>query len=236
MVEGERKRENLDKLLAYGDIVVTSKNYPSELTGLTRNTGLEDQADAIAETFLHHPLARMMITTLGSKGSLMLIRDNGEGQEESRRLGDVMAELEGQMAPPLMAIEIDDGSVDCMTRKGVRLVRGRTASTSSPVVLKVRGEGRIRCWVVRSTAASVFNGEGLKDDGLIIDTTGAGDAFIGALVYSLTQLKDMLSGSELLERAGKILQLSGVVSAAKCTEVGARPGLPLRGQISPNLL
>lgn len=60
----------------------------------------------------------------------------------------------------------------------------------------------------------------------VVDTTGAGDAFIGSVVYGL------VTGM----KGEKILQLGSVVAAAKCTALGARPGLPRRDQLTHSLL
>ncbi len=60
----------------------------------------------------------------------------------------------------------------------------------------------------------------------VVDTTGAGDAFIGSVLYGL------VTG---LSRPA-MLQLAGLVAAAKCTQLGARPGLPRRAQLSPDAL
>ena len=60
----------------------------------------------------------------------------------------------------------------------------------------------------------------------VVDTTGAGDAFVGSLICGLaTGL-----GIEAM------LRLGAVVAACKCTALGARPGLPRRSQLSAELL
>jgi sugar/nucleoside kinase (ribokinase family) len=61
---------------------------------------------------------------------------------------------------------------------------------------------------------------------LVVDTTGAGDSFIGSVLYGLC------TGMAL----DRILQLGAVVAACKCTALGARPGLPARAQLSAELL
>lgn len=50
----------------------------------------------------------------------------------------------------------------------------------------------------------------------IVDTTGAGDAYIASLMYGLVH-------GQSIEH---MLRLGSVVSACKCTRLGARPGLP----------
>lgn len=52
----------------------------------------------------------------------------------------------------------------------------------------------------------------------VVDTTGAGDAFIGSICYSCVFLLDRPLGS--------ILALAGTVAAMKCQATGARSGLP----------
>lgn len=62
--------------------------------------------------------------------------------------------------------------------------------------------------------------------GAVADTTGAGDAFIGSLLYGLT--------TGLAPEA--MLRLGAAVAACKCTALGARPGLPRRRQLAAELL
>lgn len=59
-----------------------------------------------------------------------------------------------------------------------------------------------------------------------MDTTGAGDAFIGSVLYGIC------CGMSL----PAMMRLAAVVAACKCTELGARPGLPNRSQLSNALL
>ena len=58
------------------------------------------------------------------------------------------------------------------------------------------------------------------------DTTGAGDAFIGSILYALTH--DL--GPE------QSLRLAACVAAVKCTALGARPGLPTAAALPEALL
>lgn len=60
----------------------------------------------------------------------------------------------------------------------------------------------------------------------VADTTGAGDSFIGTVLYGLC------TGMPL----ERVLQLAAVVAACKCTALGARPGLPRRSQLKAELL
>lgn len=60
----------------------------------------------------------------------------------------------------------------------------------------------------------------------IQDTTGAGDAFLGAILYSLC------TGLQL----EKAMRLAAVVAACKCTALGPRPGLPRSDDLDAALL
>jgi sugar/nucleoside kinase (ribokinase family) len=62
--------------------------------------------------------------------------------------------------------------------------------------------------------------------GAVVDTTGAGDAFIGSVIYGI------VTGMQ----PEQMLQLAAVVAACKCTMLGARPGLPRREQLDQQLL
>lgn len=62
--------------------------------------------------------------------------------------------------------------------------------------------------------------------GAVVDTTGAGDAFVGGLLYGLC------NGIP----PPRMLALAAAVAAAKCTALGARAGLPHRGAILAELL
>lgn len=64
------------------------------------------------------------------------------------------------------------------------------------------------------------------DKDQVVDTTGAGDSFIGSVMYALVTGLPLPSA----------LRLGAVVAACKCTALGARPGLPRREQLRPELL
>lgn len=66
LVEAERLRDQLDELLMLADFVVTSTGFPSAWTGAAA------VEDALPEMAARLPHVRMMITTLGSKGSVMV--------------------------------------------------------------------------------------------------------------------------------------------------------------------
>ena len=59
-----------------------------------------------------------------------------------------------------------------------------------------------------------------------VDSTGAGDAFVGSMLYSLA------TGKAHEDK----LRLGAVVAACKCTALGARTGLPRPENLSASLL
>ena len=65
----------------------------------------------------------------------------------------------------------------------------------------------------------------------VVDTTGAGDAFIGSLLYFWSTLG--WGAPRAPERA---LQLASSVAAAKCCDTGARAGLPRAADLPEGLL
>lgn len=58
------------------------------------------------------------------------------------------------------------------------------------------------------------------------DTTGAGDATVGAFLYGLSLNFELPA----------IMRLAAVVSARKCTDFGARSALPKAKQIRSDLM
>jgi len=66
----------------------------------------------------------------------------------------------------------------------------------------------------------------LLDREAVFDTTGAGDAYTGSLIYGL------VTGME----HGRMLRLASLVAAANCTALGARLGLPQRKKVRPEIL
>ncbi|GFR48228.1 hypothetical protein Agub_g10089, partial [Astrephomene gubernaculifera] len=81
LVEAERLRPGLESLLAEATWVVTSEHFPRDWTGESWH------CDAVLSTFQRLPHVRWLVTTLGSRGALMLERRRGRGRDGSRRPG-----------------------------------------------------------------------------------------------------------------------------------------------------
>lgn len=60
----------------------------------------------------------------------------------------------------------------------------------------------------------------------IEDTTGAGDAYIGSVLYGITQQMPL----------DQMMMLAALVAACNCTALGARPALPYAADITASLL
>ncbi|GBF88471.1 hypothetical protein Rsub_01184 [Raphidocelis subcapitata] len=251
LVEGERLRPGLDELLAEADYVEW--------------TGEACLADAVLEVARRLPRARVVVTTRGTRGSVLL-RRAAEGEQPvsdaPTSLEEVMGRLEQQLAASDAAAAAS-APVDCVSASGVALRRGGVAGSGGALQLTFSGGRDAAAAARRAGAAAAKEAARNADTGnaagyaagqgaasstaveeppllaevllasaaalakdYVADTTGAGDSFIGSLIYGLT------TGLPL----PRALQLAAVVAACKCTALGARPGLPRRGQLSADLL
>ncbi|KAG2424569.1 hypothetical protein HXX76_014449 [Chlamydomonas incerta] len=280
LVEAERLRPGLELLLAEADYVVTSAHFPQDWTGEA------NLADAVLATAERLPAARWVITTLGSRGSVLLERPaaaaggaaghgsgNGNGNGNGGGNGGGMRHvalhdvLEAELEPRLRALvaEVEAEAV-CVAETGVVIGAGHTASTDGFVQLRYsaprdraqeaaaaaavaaeraaalnadsgRGAAYAGSGAGAAPGAAAGNGNGLAarvtlasiatlPKEAVVDTTGAGDSFIGSVLYGLC------TGMSL----PGCMRLGAVVAAAKCTQLGARPGLPTRCNLSQDLL
>lgn len=163
-------------------------------------TGHTELADALIATLERLPRAQLLVTTLGAQGSVALQRCSPDKQRlDAAQLGSALAHLHdsaAQNTPPNPALHALPTPRDPFC---------------SPDMCGVR--------VLYQPASAAH-----PDD--IVDTTGAGDAFIGALAYALIEQMP-------LERA---LKLASWVAATKCRAIGPRAGLPRREEVPPELL
>lgn len=212
LVEGERLRDNLDKLLLMADVVVTSTGYPAAATAeATLETAMVKMAAS-------HPRAKALITTLGSRGAVMVQRvDDPTEVTDARRdtLAAVLAALEAKAAEAAPAKHVESISDDVpMPNEPV---------TSDVVFLTDAGDddaealGPVR--VTFAPAAAMAKEA-------VADTTGAGDSFIGSVAYGMAAKMEL----------AKAMRLGAYVAARKCTQLGARPGLPRRDVVPAELL
>ncbi|EFJ40764.1 hypothetical protein VOLCADRAFT_84359 [Volvox carteri f. nagariensis] len=201
LVEAERLRPSLEALLSEADFVVTSAHFPQDWTG---EVGL---ADAILATAERLPAARWVITTLGSRGAVLLERPPTRNREG----GDPRVSQEEPRAATLDEVMV--GELGPQLEEAVK--KRKAEREERPVCVSASGVG-IGAGAVVAT----------EDFDAVVDTTGAGDSFIGSVLYGLCTGLPLPS----------TLRLAAVVAACKCTALGARPGLPTRSQLVPELL
>ena len=249
LVETERLRPNLDRLAMHADVVVTSAHFPTDWTGYA------ELGDALVEMSGRLPRAKRIITTLGTRGSVLLDleADGSGGEGEGTALNDAIAALEAQC-------RAGETGRPFRAASGAEVVPPAVASSAAAQVLTQSAaacsEGaRELARVAASTAASMNADSGgsqgylygrapaAERPGRVVgrvyfagaaglaperveDTTGAGDAFIGSILYALTHGL----GPE------QSLRLAACVAAVKCTALGARPGLPTAAALPEALL
>ncbi|XP_040862247.1 ribokinase isoform X4 [Glycine max] len=145
---------------------------------------------ALVSMLLRLPNIKFVIVTLGKDGCIMLERSvDGPSTEEV----DVDSLLE---------------SLEIKRDKSVSIP---TCISSSVAKLKAEGIGTVSGKLYVGTAESIPPSE-------LVDTTGAGDAFIGAVIYAICA---KFTPETMLSFAAN-------VAGAKCRDLGARSGLPYR--------
>ncbi|CAN6318222.1 unnamed protein product, partial [Urochloa humidicola] len=147
---------------------------------------------ALFEILLQYPRAQFVIATLGEKGCMML---------ERREAGDDSvvdaADLEVVVDSLKLELHKDDILPTCVSSKFLRF--------------SARGLRTIFGRLLIGTAEVIPASE-------LVDTTGCGDAFIGAVLHALS--------TEMPPE--KMLPFACQVAGIKCRAIGARAGLPWR--------
>jgi fructokinase len=64
-----------------------------------------------------------------------------------------------------------------------------------------------------------------------VDSTGAGDAFVGATLYQLSNFEDPTVVLEDFEQFKNVISFSNIVGALVCTKVGAISALPTKDEV-----
>lgn len=147
-------------------------------------------ASALVSVMLRLPNLRFVIVTLGGEGSIMLERSTeGNSQEE---------------------VDVDN-LLEILKQRKDDVATIPTCVSSSVSQLKAKGIGTLHGRLLLGTAEKIPPQE-------LIDTTGAGDAFIGATLFAICA--DM--------SPEKLLPFAAQVAAANCRALGARTSLPYR--------
>ncbi|KAK6940587.1 Carbohydrate kinase PfkB [Dillenia turbinata] len=218
LIDAERKREGLDDLLNLASYVVCASKFPQSILASIaqesfrscRNGELEKNIarpsyrllmmlrvyteapsipSALVSILLRLPNIKFVIVTLGEEGCMMLQRsENGDPGLEEINVDSLLESLKQRRD--------NDSAIP--------------ACYSSPVKrLTASGIGTLSGRLFVGTAEKVPQSE-------LVDTTGAGDAFIGAVLYALCT--DM--PPEIM------LPFAAQVAALGCRALGARTGLP----------
>ena len=203
LVEAERLRENLTELLGLADFVTTSKSYPSAAYPEAETFG-----DAVTRMFMDLPRAQIMVTTLGARGAIGLVRCDDDGEVGcGELLDDVVRRLEAMASAGV--VDDDDGLPAVPLESGDINIRHSSSSSA------------FKANVIFAPAVKLAKGE-------LVDPTGAGDAFIGTLAHAYADEETFD-----LHRA---MRLASYVAARKCQAIGARAGLPRAANVPARLL
>ena len=215
LVEAERLRgDDLDALLKLADFCVCSKSYPqAKHPNASFGTALTEMANSTLSE-----RCQLLIATLGSRGSVALLFDNNDDIQNATALVRDVDEIIEEMESTFQSGKHSDES-------------GTPHSSSSPSskyipehalvsdkIYNLNGSGK--CARVAFQPASRISSADM------VDTTGAGDAFIGTMAKGLSCSADIL----------KTLRLATFVAAQKCLQVGARAGLPFRDEVPEDLM
>nr|XP_024398785.1 ribokinase-like isoform X1 [Physcomitrium patens] len=194
LVDAERLREGLDDLLSYATYVVASAKFPQSWTSAPT------VAEALVKMMLQLPRLKFVIVTLGASGCIMLERHASDASEAEIEDGSVEV---NSLVESLSreAGELCGSSPNSITSKVCKL----SIANNSDVQQHIWGRFHV------GTAETIPASE-------LVDTTGAGDGFIGGVMYAI------LAGLS----APKMLALGATVGAGSCRALGARPGLPTR--------
>ncbi|XP_024004732.1 ketohexokinase isoform X2 [Eutrema salsugineum] len=146
---------------------------------------------ALVSMLLRLPKLKFVIVTLGEEGCVMLQRASKEDSESK----------ETDIEKLLETLKHKTGSTATFP----------TCVSSETTKLKASGIGTVSGRLFLGTAEQIP-----PED--LVDTTGAGDAFIGAVLYAICARMP----------PEKMLPFAAQVAACKCRALGARTGLPRR--------
>ncbi|KAL7084355.1 hypothetical protein ACP275_14G219300 [Erythranthe tilingii] len=153
-------------------------------------TGAPSVPSALVSMLLKLPNIKFVVVTLGEDGCVMLERSSESGQSEEVDVDDLLETLK-------LKKDSDATFPTCVS--------------SNEVKLRAKGIGSVCGRLLLGTAERIPASE-------LVDTTGAGDSFIGAILYALCA--DM--------PPEKMLPFAAQVAGIGCRAMGARTGLPQR--------
>ncbi|KAL9235691.1 hypothetical protein vseg_010431 [Gypsophila vaccaria] len=147
---------------------------------------------ALVAMLVRLPKLKFVVVTLGEEGCIMLQRTQVENDDN------------------LEEMDVDECLESLSQRKACR-VTSPTCISSPVLKLQAHGIGALAGRLLVGTAEKIPPSE-------LIDTTGAGDAFVGSVLYALCT--DM--PTEIM------LPFAAQVASSCCRDLGARTGLPHR--------
>ena len=223
VLEAESVRPGLESLMMYADGILTSSNFPSDMTGV------EHLGEALRDMLRRFPV-KWIVTTMGSSGSVMVERlSTPSAAEDVRTIDEVIEVLRSVLVTPRASsderapkalFDIDHSGLGGYTVAGDWVAAGPVVSSPAFRLAEDGGDSSDTAYVCRFASASVL------PPALVRDSTGAGDAYNGAIVSALAQGDIPWSVSMIL---------ASIVAAINCTNVGAREGLPRLDQMSATL-
>ncbi|KAL0657203.1 hypothetical protein Bca4012_077788 [Brassica carinata] len=148
LINAEKRREGLDKLLDLADYAVCSTHFPQDWTGSPSSPS------ALLSMLIRLPKLKFVIMTLGEDGCVMLERCPNEVPESEETDIDELHESLKQSTDFTSVLPV----------------------CNSSMVTRLKGNVTGRLYIV--TAEKIPSSE-------LMDTTGAGDAFTGGLLYGL---------------------------------------------------
>lgn len=244
LVEAERLRPGLDGLLHLADFVVTSAHFPREWTGheniaeaMVEILGSLPHAQWISTTLGSRGALMLEKSEHGGEGAGIPFsiddlfakakHDEGAMPYVIVREGDTSLRITARSyaASAPFTVEIQP-STDNMDAERVRREAAERAALMNADLGKgdrYRGAGensglqKVECAnnVRRSFVMTAIEAADIPQK-YIVDTTGAGDAFIGTMLFSIASGISPVQGASL----------GCLVAAVKCMKLGARPGLP----------
>lgn len=212
-IDMEKYRPHVMSLLPICDIVFTNKHFPSVHFQTTSNSGTQQQSVSVSEVPSEEDLllhvssmllqsgwrTRVIVTTLGSSGAILMKRygDSLEDLRSNKTRPNEQDYTGGSMTVPISL-------QGCLDSGHPLKVDSFVYSAPNNVPLQV-----VRCsaWPLAATD--------------IVDSTGAGDAFIGGFLAAFVQ--------GFSEQA--CLSLASIVAAQKIKGVGSRSKLPYQSDV-----
>ncbi|OAP00813.1 hypothetical protein AXX17_AT4G33040 [Arabidopsis thaliana] len=219
LVDTEKKRDGLDDLLPFADYVVCPENFPQTWTEVSSTAG------ALVSMLLRLPKLKFVIVTSGEHGCLMVQRASKGTKPETLSLSlgfktsyMILSPVHKHHLALSTSAEVFESQETDIESLLETLKHRKDSTTTFPTCvssettkLKANGVGTMTGRLFLGTAEKIPPEE-------LVDTTGAGDAFIGAVLYAIC--------------AGmppeKMLPFAAQVAGCSCRALGARTGLPHR--------